>query len=116
MACSLTRAIGVRRAKAPMLSARLFTAHEAGDMGLVSEVVEDAQLEARSMALAQDLAASATFALAMGKRMFHAAARPSLEAYLELESHIQNEVLQTQDHREGVTAFREKRRPAFAGH
>ena len=115
MAYFLTHAVGARRAKELMLSARLFDAKEAQSLGLVAEVVDDATLDARSMELAEELASSATFALAMGKRMFHAAAKPSLEEFLELESHIQTEVLQTQDHREGVAAYREKRKPLFHG-
>jgi len=111
----LSHAIGARRAKELMLSARLFDAAEAKALGLVTEVVEDARLEDRAMALAAELASSATFALAMGKRLFHAAAKPSLEDFLELESHVQTEVLQTQDHQEGVAAYREKRKPVFQG-
>lgn len=115
MAYFLTHAIGLRRAKELMLSARLFDAEEAKTLGLVAEVVDDARLEERAMAVAEELASSATFALAMGKRMFHGAAKPSLEEFLELESHIQTEVLQTEDHKEGVAAYREKRKPVFQG-
>ena len=64
----------------------------------------------------EELAASATFALAMGKRLFRGAVQPSLEAFLELESQVQNLVLQTDDHKEGAAAFREKRQPRFVGH
>ena len=65
--------------------------------------------------LAEELASSATFALAMGKRLFAGAFRPSLEEFLELETHVQNEVLQTQDHQEGAASFMEKRKPQFKG-
>lgn len=112
----LSHAIGARRAKELMLSARLVGAEEALALGFASEVVDDDRLDARAMEMAGELAASATFALAMGKRMFLGAAKPSLEDFLELESHIQSEVLQTEDHREGATAFREKRTPVFKGY
>ncbi len=111
----LSQYMGVLRAKELMLSARLVGAAEALQLGLVNEVVADEQLEARTMVLAEELASSATFALAMGKRLFAGAFRPSLEEFLELETHVQNEVLQTQDHQEGAAAFREKRKPQFKG-
>lgn len=112
----LSQYMGVLRAKELMLSARLIDAAEALRLGLVNEVVGDDQLEARAMGLAEELASSATFALAMGKRLFAGAFRPSLEEFLELEAHVQNEVLQTQDHREGAAAFLEKRKPQFKGY
>lgn len=112
----LSQMIGTLRARELMLSARLVEAPEALALGLVNEVLPDAQLEARAAALAEELAASATFALAMGKRLFRGAVQPSLEAFLELESQVQNLVLQTDDHKEGAAAFREKRQPRFVGH
>jgi len=67
------------------------------------------------MALAGELAESATFALAMAKRLFHAVTQPSLESFLELESHIQNLVMQSADRDEGISAYMEKRPPKFIG-
>lgn len=95
--------------------ARLFGANEALRLGLAAEVVDDEALDARAQAVAEELAASATFALAMGKRLFHAAGPASLDDVLELESHAQNLAAQSQDHREGEAAFREKRPPLFVG-
>jgi 2-(1,2-epoxy-1,2-dihydrophenyl)acetyl-CoA isomerase len=112
----LSQMIGTLRARELMMSARLVEAPEALALGLVNEVLPDAQLEARAAALAEELAASATFALAMGKRLFRGAVQPSLEAFLELESQVQNLVLQSDDHKEGAAAFREKRAPKFVGH
>lgn len=111
----LTRYVGVLRAKELVMSARMVGVEEALRLGLVTEVVPDGELEARAMALARELAESATFALAMAKRLFHGASEPSLETFLELESHAQNLVLQSQDRTEGVKAFLEKRRPKFIG-
>ncbi len=116
MAYFLTHYIGMLRARELMMSARLVEANEALSMGLVNEVVADDQLETRASALADELAESATFALAMGKRMFRGAVQPSLESFLDLEAHVQNLVLRSDDHREGAAAFREKRKPNFVGH
>lgn len=111
----LTQYIGMLRARELMMSARTVEAPEALQLGMINEVVPDAQLEERGMALAQELADSATFALAMGKRMFRGAMQPSLETFLELESQVQAVVLQSADHKEGAAAFREKRKPNFIG-
>lgn len=111
----LTQYLGVLRAKELVMSARMVAAEEALRLGLVTELVPDAELDTRAFALAQDLAASATFALGMGKRMFRGAFDPPLETFLELESHVQNLVLQSRDHKEGVSAFMEKRTPGFVG-
>jgi len=115
LAYFLSQSIGARRAKELMLSARMFGAEEARALGLVAEVVDDETLDARAMAVTEELASSATFALAMGKRMFRAAGPGSLEDFLDFESHAQNQAAQTHDHQEGAAAFREKRAPVFLG-
>lgn len=112
----LTQMVGPLRARELMFSARLISATEALALGLVTEVVPDDKLEERASAMAEELASSATFALAMSKRLLRGAVQPSLEAFLELESHVQNLALQTDDHKEGAAAFREKRKPNFVGH
>ncbi|MDO9402003.1 MAG: enoyl-CoA hydratase-related protein [Polaromonas sp.] len=112
----LTQYIGVLRARELMMSARMVPAEEGKQMGMVNEVVPDDQLDARAVALAEELAESATFALAMGKRMFRASMQPSLEAFLDYEAQAQNLVLQSDDRKEGVAAFLEKRIPKFVGH
>ncbi len=111
----LARYVGILRAKELVMSARTIDADEALHLGLVTEVVPDDQLNTRAMAFANELAESATFALAMGKRMFHGVTQPSLESFLELESHVQNLVLQSPDRDEGIAAFMEKRPPKFIG-
>jgi len=112
----LTQYIGVLRARELMMSARMVPAAEARELGMVNEVLADDALDARALALARELADSATFALAMGKRMFRASMQPSLEAFLDLEAHVQGLVLQSDDRKEGVAAFLEKRKPNFVGH
>jgi len=112
----LTQYIGVLRARELMMSARMVPSAEGLQLGMVNEVLPDDQLDARALALAHELAESATFALASGKRLFCGAMQPSLEAFLDLESHVQNLVLQSDDRKEGVAAFLEKRKPNFVGH
>jgi 2-(1,2-epoxy-1,2-dihydrophenyl)acetyl-CoA isomerase len=112
----LAQYIGVLRARELMMSARMVPAAEGKQLGMVNEVLPDDQLDERALALARELAESATFALASGKRLFRGAMQPSLEAFLDLESHVQNLVLQSDDRKEGVAAFLEKRKPNFVGH
>ena len=51
----------------------------------------------------------------MAKKLFHMASGPSYEDFLDLEALVQPQLDQTEDHREGVAAFREKRKPNFVG-
>jgi 2-(1,2-epoxy-1,2-dihydrophenyl)acetyl-CoA isomerase len=112
----LAQYIGVLRARELMMTARMVPAAEGLQLGMVNEVLPDDRLDERALALAHELARSATFALAMGKRLFRGAMQPSLEAFLDLEAHVQNVVLQSADRQEGVAAFLEKRKPNFVGH
>lgn len=109
----LAQNIGLLRAKELVLSGRRLGAQEAYELGLVTRVVEDDALEAEALALAQTLAEGPTLAYGLGKRMFRQVYAPALEAYLDMESWAQTTALMSDDHREGVVAFLEKRRPRF---
>lgn len=111
----LAQRLGVGRAKDLVMSARKLPAAEANDWGLVSRIVPDADLENAAVEMAQDLARSPTYTLGLAKKMFAAASSPSLETVLEIESFAASVARSSQDHREGVTAFREKREPNFTG-
>ena len=111
----LTQHLGIARAKEIAYTARKVPAREALEMGLVMKVVPDDRLEAESSALAQELASSATYALRLAKRMFHAMYVPTLETLLEMENLAVSGARLTHDHPEGVAAFREKRPPKFQG-
>jgi 2-(1,2-epoxy-1,2-dihydrophenyl)acetyl-CoA isomerase len=109
------RLLGYARAFEWMTSNRKLTAAEAHAWGLVSEVVEADGLAARAAELAETYAAAPTRGVAMTKRLFDAAAGSTLEEQLEREAQLQSAATQTEDFREGVTAFLEKRPPRFAG-
>ena len=111
----LTQYLGIARAKELVFTARAVPAQEARELGIVSRVVPDDKLEAEAKALAQDMAQSATYALALAKKMFQAMYVPTLEQLLEMETLASGIARLTHDHKEGVAAFREKRPPKFQG-
>jgi 2-(1,2-epoxy-1,2-dihydrophenyl)acetyl-CoA isomerase len=111
----VTRILGPAKAFEWLASGRKLTAAEAQAWGLVSEVVEPGGLAARSAQLAAELAALPTRGIAMTKRLLDHAADASLEDQLEREAQLQTAATQTEDFREGVAAFLEKRPPRFRG-
>jgi 2-(1,2-epoxy-1,2-dihydrophenyl)acetyl-CoA isomerase len=111
----VTRLLGSPRAFEWMTSGRRLTAREALDWGLVTEVVPDDRLAARAAEWAGQLAAMPTRGIGMSKRLFDSADRAPLEEQLEREAQLQAAATQTDDFREGVDAFLEKREPRFEG-
>lgn len=111
----LPRLIGVSRAMEMAFTGRKIKTDEALRIGLVNQVVPDDQLAQETAALARKLADLPTRAIGLTKRAINAAWRADLETQLDYEAMLQTTAGQTQDHREGVTAFLEKRRPTFQG-
>jgi 2-(1,2-epoxy-1,2-dihydrophenyl)acetyl-CoA isomerase len=109
------RLLGTARAFEWLTSGRRLSAAEAHAWGLVSEVVEADRLAARAAELAAELAALPTRGIAMTKRLLDHAEHTTLEEQLELEAQLQAVATQTNDFREGVAAFLEKREPRFDG-
>ena len=114
--CSrLVKLIGFGRAKELVLTGEIVGADEALRGGIVNRVVEDAELAAEARALATRLAAKAPQALGLAKRVIQSCVSADLHTARTLESFGQSILIKTADHREGVKAFREKRRPRFEG-
>jgi 2-(1,2-epoxy-1,2-dihydrophenyl)acetyl-CoA isomerase len=111
----LVQHLGIARAKELVYTARMLPANEAHEWGFVTRVVPDAELIASAQALAQELAESATYALGLAKKMFQSMYTPSLEALLETELLSSTIARLTDDHKEGIAAFAEKRKPEFRG-
>jgi 2-(1,2-epoxy-1,2-dihydrophenyl)acetyl-CoA isomerase len=111
----LQRLLGTARAFEWMTSNRRLTAAEAHAWGLVSAVAEAESFAARVAERAAELAAGPTLAIASTKRLYDAAANSTLEEQLEREADAQAQAAQTDDFREGVAAFSEKREARFSG-
>lgn len=111
----LTQHLGLFKAKELVYSGRRVDAQEAHALGLVNRVVADGELDAAAFAYARELAAGPTFALGVAKKMFKLMYQPDLETLLDAEGWAQGLALLTEDHKEGVRAFFEKRKPVFSG-
>ena len=111
----LPRLIGLRRSLELYLTNRVLSAREALEWGLVTRVVPDAELKPAVDALARELAAGPTLAIGGAKRLFHQSTWESLETQMELEAQAIAASGHTEDFREGVTAFANKKTPTFKG-
>lgn len=111
----VTRLLGYARAFEWLTSGRKLTAAEAHAWGLVSEMVEHERLRDRTADLATTLAAMPTRGIGMTKRLLDRASTAALSEQLELEAQLQAAATASEDFKEGVAAFLEKRGPRFTG-
>lgn len=111
----LTRAIGKYKALRYMLTGDMFSAREAFDMGLVSEVVPDGEVQSRAIAMAQQIAELGPLAVEQIKECVLRGLDASLDTGLALETKANQMLFASQDQKEGMAAFIEKRKPNFTG-
>ncbi|MEL6698224.1 MAG: enoyl-CoA hydratase-related protein [Bacteroidota bacterium] len=111
----LPRLVGHRKAFELATLGEKITAAQALEMGLVNEVVAPEDLDARVEEIAGKYAASAPRALALMKRMLNRSFESSLDQMLEVERQSQEIAGSTEDYKEGVNAFLEKREAQFQG-
>ena len=111
----LPRIVGQAKALELSMLGEKISAQEANDIGLVTKVIKEEEWEAEVAAFAERLAAMPTKALGLIKRYINESWMLSLDEMLEKEAYGQRAAGQTNDHKEGVRAFLEKRRPVFTG-
>jgi 2-(1,2-epoxy-1,2-dihydrophenyl)acetyl-CoA isomerase len=112
---TLPRLVGHARALGMVMLGEAIPAEQAGSWGMIWKVVDDADLPATAKKLAETLANQPTKALALSKQLIQASTANTLEAQLAMEGKLQTIAGFTEDFREGVTAFFEKRPAKFAG-
>jgi 2-(1,2-epoxy-1,2-dihydrophenyl)acetyl-CoA isomerase len=111
----LPRLVGFKRASELALTNRQLSAQEALEWGIVTRVVPDEDLSENAVALASQLATGATKALGAAKRLLQTGWTETLETQMENEAQTIAEMASTDDAREGIASFLEKRPAEFKG-
>ena len=112
---TLPHLVGRARASAALLLGEKIPAKQAAEWGMILKAVPGATLETEAWALAIKLAGLPTFAIGLTNQLIDAAATNTFEQQLLLEADLQTAAGKSADHQEGVTAFKEKRKPRFLG-
>lgn len=112
---NLPRAVGARRAKEILLTGKPFTATQAFEWGMVNRICPPEKLLEEALATAAVIAANAPISTRQIKHAVNIGLGMDLHSALMFEIEVYNRMVPTEDRREGVRAFNEKRKPNFQG-
>lgn len=112
---TLPRAVGERRAKEIILGARPFSAEEALAWGVVNKLCEPDRLLEETLDAARRIASNAPLSVAQARRAIRDGLQTDLMSGIRLEIDAYNRLIGTEDRKEGIRAFNEKRKPKFTG-
>ena len=112
---TLPRLVGFNMASALMITGDKVTAEEAVQYGMAYKLFEDNALLSQALINAQHVAAMPTKAIGLTKRLLNQTYSHSLSQQLDFEKEMQIESANSDDYKEGVSAFLEKRKPEFTG-
>jgi 2-oxoglutaroyl-CoA hydrolase len=111
----LQKMIGITRTKDVVMRSRRIPAEQAVAWGVATEMVRDGELEAATDRLVEELIGFAPLAQRTAKKLLNDTEDASLATAIELEGHCYSRLRTSEDFREGVAAFHEKRPPRFSG-
>ena len=112
---TLPRAVGLRRAKEILLTGRPFTAEQAYAWGMVNRLCEPGTVVQEVVETATAIAGNAPISIRQAKRSMHYGVNMSLADGMLFEIEAYNRMVPTEDRREGIASFNEKRKPVFKG-
>lgn len=112
---TLPRAVGERRAKEIILTASPFSADEACEWGVVNRVFEPDEVLEKTLEAAQKIATNAPLSIRQAKHSIHYGLQMDLNSGMMFELEAYQRMVHSQDRKEGILAFNEKRKPNFKG-
>jgi enoyl-CoA hydratase len=112
---SLPRAVGERRAKEIILTGRPFSAAEAYEWGMVNRVCDAGRVVEEALETGRRIADNAPISIRQAKHAIHIGMQMDLASGMMFEIEAYNRMVPTEDRREGIASFNEKRKPNFKG-